>query len=123
MKAIRTTLQVLKALVPALIIIGFLINWVVFEKRYGVLYLFAIMGFVVLIAYVWEVVFIRINRRRGIYPQEGQATMGDVKRLISMGEKTLATHAYCEINNVLFVSGRKEVEKIIAKDKHTTEKH
>lgn len=122
MKAIRTTLQVLKALVPALVVLWFLINWIVYEKRYGLIYVFAIIGVLVLVVCLWEVAHIRISRRRGIYPQEGKATMGDVKRLISMGEKTLATHAYCEVNGVLFVRGRKEVEKLIAKGKYTTEK-
>ncbi len=44
--------------------------------------------------WIWHV---NQARRRGIYPTSGKATLFDVKRLITLGEKFLAVRLYREI--------------------------
>ena len=51
-------------------------------------------------------------RRRGLYPPPGQATLFDVKRLITMGEVILAIRVYQEIFGVNFKGAKKAVEEM-----------
>ncbi len=52
---------------------------------------------------------IRQARRKGLYPEEGKATMFDVRRLILEGENELAIRVYCQI----FGTNRKEARKAV----------
>lgn len=61
--------------------------------------------------------WVSINRRRGIYPQKGQETMDDVKRLALGGHKYFAIDVYCKVNNVGSNEATKEVNKIISTGK------
>ena len=78
-----------------------------------ILVVFLILGmcFVILerISYIW---WINQARRKGIYPPTGKITLEDVKRLLEMGEKTLAIYAYREMYRLNFKQARMEVEQL-----------
>lgn len=57
--------------------------------------------------WIWH---IKQARRRGIYPNTAKATLFDVKRLITMGEKFLAIRLYREIYEK---SNLKEAQKAV----------
>ena len=59
--------------------------------------------------WIWH---INQARRKGLYPLNGRATLFDVKRLISVGEKALAIRAYQEIFGVKQKEAQKSVEEM-----------
>ena len=52
-------------------------------------------------------------RRRGIYPEKGQATIDDVKRLALSGEPALAMRAYREIYGVSTKEAKEAIDRIV----------
>ena len=54
-------------------------------------------GFIVL-AYLMRRLKLAVLRRSGQYPQPGQATMGDVERLLKDGKRVWAVRCYREIH-------------------------
>jgi hypothetical protein len=62
-------------------------------------------------------IWVSINRRWGIYPQKGQETMDDVKRLALSGHKYFAIDVYCKVNNTGSSEALEEVNRIISAGK------
>jgi len=62
------------------------LGWCISEKKLTLVYLFFAFLVLMLIASLWGHIHVVINRRRGIYPQKGQETMDDVKRLALSGQ-------------------------------------
>jgi len=59
-----------------------------------------------------EVFSINQARKRGLYPKEGEATMWDVRRLITQGERELAIRVYREIFETNYKEAKKAVEEL-----------
>jgi ribosomal protein L7/L12 len=51
-------------------------------------------------------------RRLGTYPKQGKATMADVERLLSSGNRHWAIRCYREINKVGIAEARSIVDKM-----------
>jgi len=62
-------------------------------------------------------IWVLINRSRGIYPQKGNETMEDVKRLALSGHKFFAIDVYCKVNKSNANEATKEVDRIISAGK------
>ena len=60
-------------------------------------------------SYIWV---INQARRKGIYPSRGKITLEDIKRLLQMGEKTLAIYAYREMYHLSLKQAKLEVEQL-----------
>ena len=94
----------------------YLLIWSILENKLTLVYillacfLLALVG--TMLAHIWVV----INRRRGIYPQKGQETMADVRRLALNGNTILAINAYRAIKGVNLKAAKQEVDKIITPD-------
>jgi uncharacterized membrane protein YqjE len=87
--------------------------WSLLENKLTLVYLFLVFLLMALIGIMWSHIWIVINRRRGIYPQKGQETMADVRRLALNGNTTLAINAYRTIKGVNLKTAKQEVDKII----------
>jgi hypothetical protein len=96
-----------------LVIIIAALGWSVLEKKLTLVYLFFAFLVLMLIGSLWGHMHVVINRRRGIYPQKGQETMDDVKRLALSGNKTFAIDVYRAIQGADLRTARREVDKII----------
>jgi len=113
MKTIHNMLQFVKDLIAIAAIIS-LIVWAILEKQYGLVYSFTALALLTMIGVICGFIWIEINRRRGIYPQKGQVTMADVKRLALNDHSILAINAYRAIHHVTLRKAKQEVNKIIA---------
>ncbi len=51
-------------------------------------------------------------RKKGLYPPAGRATLFDVKRLLTSGEKAVAIQVYRQIYRVGFKEALKAVEEL-----------
>ena len=51
-------------------------------------------------------------RRRGKIPEQGKATLYDVRRLLQSGDKETAVRLYCEIFRVTPTQARKDVQAL-----------
>ena len=120
MKALQGRLHILKALV-SVTIIALLIIWATSEKRLGYVYWIVALAIFLILFFVCASIFSRINiaikRNQGIYPQKGQETMADVKRLALGNHKELAIHLYMEIEDVFSKQAVQEIDKIIENSK------
>lgn len=80
----------------------------------GLVYVILALALLAVIGAIWGLVRIEIYRRRRIYPQKGQETMDDVKRLALKGNTSLAINAYRALHHVGLKKAKDEVEKIKA---------
>ena len=62
---------------------------------------------------------IKKAQRLGIYPPSGTATMKDVKRLVKMGETTLALCAYREIHRISLRKAKEAIDELVAAEEKT----
>lgn len=76
------------------------------------LYVVLIISIITCVLLFLAQIKVEIARRKGIYPQKGQATIDDVKRLITTGKSTLAIRAYREIHRVSLKKAKIEINKI-----------
>lgn len=66
---------------------------------------------------VWALriqIYVARERRRGVYPAKGRATMNDVARLAQNGQLVLAVRAFREIHGVSAKVAKKAVEELRA---------
>jgi hypothetical protein len=87
--------------------------WSILEKKLTLVYLFLGCLCLALIGTLWGNIWVVFNRRRGIYPQKGQETMADVRRLALNGNTILAINSYRAIKGVNLKAAKQEVDKII----------
>jgi hypothetical protein len=97
-----------------LVIIIAALGWCLSENKLTLVYLFFAFLVLMLIGSLWGHIRVVINRRKGIYPQKGQETMDDVKRLALGGNKTFAIDVYRLIRHADLRTARREVDRIIS---------
>ena len=113
MQTIHNKFKFVKDIIIVAVII-ILIIWAIIEKQYGPVIIFTALAFLTMIGVLGGFFWIAVNRRRGIYPEKGQATMSDVKRLTLNNHKILAINAYREIHHVSLKQAKHEVNKMSA---------
>ncbi len=77
-----------------------------------IVYVFLVISIVLCLMLIGVRLQVAKARRSGIYPQKGEATMEDVKNLISSGNHLLALRAYREIHGVSLKQAKKEIERL-----------
>ena len=80
----------------------------------GLVYVAAVLATALTIGVLLAYVRVSRARREGLYPEQGKATMEDVKRLAFRGHVTLAISAYREIHRVSLKEAKSAVERIIS---------
>ncbi|WP_320043693.1 hypothetical protein [uncultured Desulfobacter sp.] len=82
----------------------------------GFVYVVLILLTLFAVGAVWGLIRIKINRRKGIYPQTGNETIEDVKRLALSGNTDLAINVYRSIYGSSLKIAKQEIEKIKSQD-------
>ncbi|MBT8338648.1 MAG: hypothetical protein HKP58_03345 [Desulfatitalea sp.] len=96
----------------SIVFLLYMLIWSLIENKLTLVYLFLVFLLLALIGTMWGHIWIVINRRRGTYPQKGQETMADVRRLALNGNTMLAINAYRAIKGVNLKAAKKEVGKM-----------
>ena len=78
---------------------------------------FALVALITVFLIIGARISVAINRRRGIYPQKGEETMDDVRRLALSGHKFFAIDIYRKVKNTGTNEATREVDRITAEGK------
>ncbi len=78
----------------------------------GLVYFVLILAALFAIGAAWGLIRIKVSRRKGIYPQAGNETIEDVRRLALSGNTILAINAYRSIYGSSLKKAKQEIERI-----------
>jgi len=107
-----------KSIIPVAILV-LVLYWLTVDKHYGLLIpIIAILLFLIGVV-AWDRFDIKKKRRQGLYPEKGQITMEDVKRLALSGHDELSLRAYIEITGDTPFMAQNKINRI-KKDNRST---
>ena len=91
--------------------------WAALAKQKEIIYFHIALALLVIIGFIWGSIWIASNRKKGLYPEKGQTTMEDVRRLATTGHRGLAIGAFREITGASLRKATEEVDKIKSEGK------
>lgn len=107
---------VIKSWLVLAVAIGIII-WAVLAKQKEIIYFHIALALLVIIGFIWGSIWIASNRKKGLYPEKGQTTMEDVRRLATTGHRGLAIGAFREITGASLREATEEVDRIESESK------
>lgn len=116
MSARKQQFMVIANLMVVAFAVGIFI-WGIIIKHTGILWFYLALFVFSITSYIWGSTWISKYRRKGIYPQKGETTMSDVRRLALSGHRGLSIAAYREITGSSLRKATEEVAKIITEGK------